>query len=480
MASKILKDGTVLTFDEASQSTRVLRKASILIQNGRIAAIEEQSDNLPAPAGTEIVDVLGRIVSPGFVNTHVHMWQTAYRSMGPNVTLSQYFGWVSHASPMAQVAFKPDDVYISSLEGYLEGIHSGVTSYVEHAHNNWSESVMEAGYRAAADCGARIWWCYDVADRDNFSVDDQWAAMERLLQTSQPLLLPGLSLDGQGSILKGDSTARDFIRDKAAKLNLQVLTLHHLGGPWPHTSTSPTALCSGKRMHETGLPIILSHAPYLTESDQQALREHDLFVSITPESESHYGHGQATGHKISDQACLGLDTVWTFSGDMLSQARLWLQLVRLRKYTKTLDTGRLPNASPMAVEQAFLLATRQGGRALRRNDIGVIKVGAKADLAVFSGDSPNMLGWSDPVAAVVLHANAGEIEHVMVDGEWRKRDFRLVNLPTPWDEVRSRFLEASERIQPQMANPPALPEKLWGVGEFGDVDNVTTIRETSG
>ncbi|KAL4959571.1 uncharacterized protein BDV14DRAFT_193683 [Aspergillus stella-maris] len=429
----------------------------MLIQDGRIAAIDEQCDNLPAPAGTEIVDVSGRIVSPNFVNTHVHILQTAYRSMGPNVTLSQYFGWVSHASPMAQAAFEPDDIYISALEGCLEGIHSGVTSYVEYAHNNWSEKAMEAGYRAAADY------------RDNFSMDDQWAAMERLMKTSQPLLLPGLSLDGQGTILKGDSTARDFIRDKAAKLNLQVLTLHHLGGPWPHTSTSPTALSSSKRMHEAGLPIILSHAPFLTESDQQALREHDLFVSITPESESHYGHGQATGHKISDQACLGLDTVWTFSGDTISQARLWLQLVRLRNYTMALDTGRLPNTNPMA-----------GGRALRRNDIGVIRVGAKADLAVFSGDSPNMLGWSDPVAAVVLHANAGDIEHVLVDGEWRKRDFRLVNLPTPWVKVRRQFLEASERIQPQMASPPALPEKLWGVGEFGDVDNVTTIRKTSG
>ncbi|KAL4732964.1 hypothetical protein BDV11DRAFT_214594 [Aspergillus similis] len=470
MTPKILKDGTVLTFDEGSQCIRVLRRASILVEDGRIAAIEEQCDDLPAPVGAEIVDVSGKIVSPGFVNTHVHMWQTAYRSMGPNINLSQYFGWVSQASPMAQAAFTSDDIYISSLEGYLEGIHAGVTSYVEHAHNNWSAEVMESGYRAAAECGARIWWCYDVAGRDNFPTDSQWAALERLLKTTQPLVLPGLSLDGLGSILKGDGTARDFIRDKAARLNLQALTVHHLGGPWPQGSTSPTALCSHNSMHETGLPIILSHAPFLTESDQQALREHELFVSITPESE----------HKISDQACLGLDTVWTFSGDMISQARFWLQLVRLRNYTKTLETGLLPNANPMAVEQAFLLATRQGGRALRRDDIGVIKVGAKADLVVFNSDSPNMLGWSDPIAAVVLHANAGDIEHVLVDGECRKRGFRLVNLPKPWDEVQSQFLEASERIQSQMANPSALPEKLWGIGEFGDVDNVTTIREASG
>lgn len=95
-----------------------------------------------------------------------------------------------------------------------------------------------------------------------------------------------------------------------------------------------------------------------------ALRQHDLFISINPESECHYDHGQTTGHLITDQASLGVDTYWTFSGDILSQSRLWLQSVRSRNYQKTLDSGILPNKNTMAVEQAFLVATRQGGRAL--------------------------------------------------------------------------------------------------------------------
>lgn len=54
-------------------------------------------------------------------------------------------------------AFTPDDVYISSLEGYLEGLHGGVTSYVEHAHNNWNAAVVEPGFNAAVNSGARDW-----------------------------------------------------------------------------------------------------------------------------------------------------------------------------------------------------------------------------------------------------------------------------------------------------------------------------------
>ena len=225
-----------------------------------------------------------------------------------------------------------------------------------------------------------------------------------------------------------------------------------------------------------GIPIVFSHASFLTDEDIDALRQHDLFVSITPESECHYGHGQMTGHMISDQASLGVDTNWTFSGDILGQSRLWLQTVRNRNYQKTLNSGNLPKKNPMAVEQAFLLATRQGGRALRRSDIGVLQVGAKADLVVFNGDSPNMLGWRDPIAAVMLHAHPGDIEHVLVNGQFRKRDFQLVNTAIDWSEIRVRFLEASRRIQPQVETPTPLPEKLWGIADMGDVDIASTVR----
>jgi hypothetical protein len=55
----------------------------------------------------------------------------------------------------------------------------------------------------------------------------------------------------------------------------------------------------------------------------------------------------------------------------------------------------------------------------------VLVEGAKADLVVFDDIAPKMLGWADPVAAVMLHPNVGNIQHVLVDGKFRKRDLRL-------------------------------------------------------
>jgi hypothetical protein len=81
------------------------------------------------------------------------------------------------------------------------------------------------------------------------------------------------------------------------------------------------------------------------------------------------------------------------------------------------------------------------------------------------------------VAAIILHANPGDIQHVLVDGQFRKRDFKLIgeNVKWKWEDVKLQFLEAARRIQPLVKTPAPVPEKLWGIGEMGGVDIVSTI-----
>lgn len=159
----------------------------------------------------------------------------------------------------------------------------------------------------------------------------------------------------------------------------------------------------------------------------------------------HYGQGHPVSYNIQDQASLGIDTHITFSTDILTQARIWLQQTRYERYLDVLEQNKLPGSNPMSVEQAFLLATRNGALALRRNDLGIISVGAKADLLVWDGNSPAMLGWVDPVAAVMLHASVGDLEGVMVDGKWAKKGGKLV--AKGWPDARARFLKSAKRLQ---------------------------------
>jgi len=193
------------------------------------------------------------------------------------------------------------------------------------------------------------------------------------------------------------------------------------------------------------IPFIFAHGSYLEPTDIELLRQTNQYLSITPESEQHYGHDHPHSHLFLDQASLGVDTHFTYSSDILTQARSWLQYVRQILYREVIQRFKVPGNNPMSVEQAYLLATRNGGLALRRPDLGILAPGAKADLLVWNGRSPSLLGWSDPIAAIILHASVGDIKHVMVNGQFKKRDGQLTQ--SNYLELQDRFLSSSKRLQ---------------------------------
>jgi cytosine/adenosine deaminase-related metal-dependent hydrolase len=225
----------------------------------------------------------------------------------------------------------------------------------------------------------------------------------------------------------------------------------------------------------TSIPFVLSHGSFLTARGLDLLRSCNQYISITPESEQHYGHNDPHSHVAQDQGALGVDTHFTFSTDIITQARLWLQRVRVELYSRVLRDWHVPYNNPMSVAQAFHMATRAGGLALRRPDIGVVAAGAVADLLVFDGTAPSLLGWRDPVAAVILHASVGDIEGVMANGVWVKRNGSLV--VDGYDGVRARFLDAAHRVQETWRNIayPALPDNMFSY-PYGKTLQVDTER----
>lgn len=131
----------------------------------------------------------------------------------------------------------------------------------------------------------------------------------------------------------------------------------------------------------------------------------------------------------------------------------------------------------MSVNQAFKLATRSGGLALRRNDLGIISRGAKADIVVIDTSSPSFLGWRDPVAAVILHAGANDVHHVLVNGVFCKRDGNLTysNLAG----FRTRFLASADRLQAYWESLPQLNVVgtfAFNQSEYQSVDRVDVLR----
>jgi cytosine/adenosine deaminase-related metal-dependent hydrolase len=224
------------------------------------------------------------------------------------------------------------------------------------------------------------------------------------------------------------------------------------------------------------IPILFVHASHISPTEAVLLRQHNQHISITPESEMHYGLDHPNSHLIQDQAALGTDIPWNFSGDILTQARLWLQTTRRSLYREVLNRWHVPTKNPMSANQAFLLATRNGGLALRRPDIGVIAVGAKADLVVWSSTSPAMLGWDDPVATIITHASVEDVKHVMVDGVIVKRDYVLVD--EGYADLRRQYVSCANKIRDFFKGlpPPNLGEAHWNGLPYEESLQVDVLR----
>ena len=256
--------------------------------------------------------------------------------------------------------------------------------------------------------------------------------------------------------------------------NVSVVTTHYGSGSYGNIN-GPEVLHSYNFLN-ISTPVIFSHANGLTTGEASLLRSTNQYISTTAESEAAYGVGPVTAYHIADQGALGIDTHSTFSGDMITSARFWLQSVRQVLYEQVLDKWNVPVNNPVSANQVFLMATRHGGLALHRDDLGIIAEGAKADLVVFSTDSPGLLGWVDPVAAVILHANVGDIEHVLVGGKFVKRDWKLT--VKDYAGIRERFLTSARRVQKIYKETPypVLTGAYSDVANYEEMEEVDTLR----
>ncbi|OCT47893.1 chlorohydrolase family protein [Cladophialophora carrionii] len=427
-SSFLFHGATIIAFNESSSKISVLRNSSLLVRNDRVAGLFENSVPSDLPKSTEYVDITGKMISPGFINTHHHLWQTAFKTLASNTTLAEYVQRYGEFSPAVN-AFEPNDIYLGQLAGSLELLHAGTTTVLDHAHGDFSNEALDAALNATLDSGIRTFFApaiHDLSLINGYSIEDQKAKL--------------LSLVNDTRLQNNDVVSLGLAYDRFAQASEEEL-LERYGAL--NTST----------------PVVLSHASFISAIDMQLLRETKQYISTTPESEFHYGHLHSQVRHIQDQASLGVDTHFTFSSDMVGQARLWLQALRADSFRLTLEEDlEIPYTNPMSVEQAFLLITRNGALALRRPDIGIIAVGAKADLVVFDGSSPNLLGWDDPIAAVILHSNVGDISDVVVNGKFVKRDGKLAY--SDYAAVRQDFLRSAKKIQ-----------NAWKEMEFGPLES---------
>jgi cytosine/adenosine deaminase-related metal-dependent hydrolase len=198
-AAVLFSGGTIVAFDRATEGLQVIRGGSLLVQDDRIVDLFDSPTPAGIPDDVEIVDTAGKIITPGFIDTHRHGWQTVFKTLGSNTTLVEYWGRFGEYA--GEGHFTADDVYISQLMGIYEALNAGVTTMLDHAHHTWSDDTTEAGYRASIDSGARVVWCPSFHNVVNYTAADVINKFRDIAEKSEHDGTPttiGIAYDGFG------------------------------------------------------------------------------------------------------------------------------------------------------------------------------------------------------------------------------------------------------------------------------------------
>jgi cytosine/adenosine deaminase-related metal-dependent hydrolase len=416
-----------------------LPQGDILIEDGKIAGIEQHID-----ADAEVVDASGRIAIPGFVDTHRHTWEAAIRGCAPNATLDDYF--VEVLDTFAP-AYRAADVYASNVAGSLECLNAGITTLVDWSHINNTPEHADAAIRGLQETGIRAQYAYGSA---NTSLSDYWfeskiaipaedvrRVRETYFSSDDGLLTMGLATRGPGFCVEDVVRAEwSLARDLGIPITVHV-AMGRVAGRFGMI----------KQLSDYGLlgpDTTYIHCCYFSEEEWRLVAESGGSISIAPQVEVQMGHGWPPVMKAIEYGLppsLSIDVVTTAPGDMFTEMRSAFGTERARVNAECWQADTPVPDTMLTARQMLEMATINGARVAGLDDrTGSLTPGKRADVVLIDARALNVAPVIDPVAAVTLCADVSNVETVMVDGQIRKRDGKLVG-----DVDRARNLVEAAR-----------------------------------
>ncbi|WP_158852668.1 amidohydrolase family protein [Saccharothrix deserti] len=408
-------------------------RIDILVDDDRIADLGEHLDSPDA----DTVDLSGRVVIPGLVNAHLHTWQAGLRCVGADWTLPEY---LTHVHGTVARHYNPEDMRIGTLAGALNQIDCGTTTLGDWCHNTRTPEHTDAAVDGLLRSGIRAVFLHGTA----YVTPDSphpLPEVDRLLDgpvRTHDLLTLGMAIRGP-QYSTPEVAVADF---RAADERGVVVSVHQSGG-------EPAAGWDAVR--EAGLlgpHTNITHGAGMTDEWIKTLVGAGVTFTATPENELGQGHAvPVTGRllRLGAAPSLGTDVDTVVPGDILTAARIALAHQRgLDHEHHRQSTGMVSRTPSITGKQALSWATVEGARALGLADrVGRIEPGMQADLVAIDARALNLWPAHDPIAAA-LHAGVGNIEAVMIAGQWRKRDHHLVDVDL--DDVKDRLRGSGERL----------------------------------
>ncbi|VAI14076.1 unnamed protein product [Triticum turgidum subsp. durum] len=381
-ADIVLHNAFVVTMDGA---LTVLRDGAIAVVGDRIAAVGPSADVLGAfPGAAQTLNLGGRILLPGFVNTHVHTSQQLARGIADDVDLMT---WLHGRIWPYESHMTEEDSYASTLLCGIELIRSGVTCFAEAGGQYVSEmarAVELLGLRACLtkstmDCGDGL-----PPNWSSCSTDDCIQHIAEIPYENQ-LVMRMKKID-HGTVTYLEKI--DFLRSN----------------------------------------LLAAHSVWLNESEISHFSNAGVKVSHCPASAMRMLGFAPIREMLDSGVCVSLGTDGAPSNNRMSIVDEMYLASLINKGREAYISGTT-NPTVFPSETLLTMATINGAKAvLWDNEIGSLEVGKKADLIVVNPFKWSMLPLHDSIANIVYCMRSENIESVMCNGQWIMKDQKIMNV----------------------------------------------------
>lgn len=403
-----------------------------------------------------VIDCSGKVILPGFINTHHHFYQTLTRVI-PQVQNAKLFDWLVFLYEIWR-ELTPEAVYTSAKVAIAELLKTGCTTSTDHLYlfpRKQDSNLIDYEIKAAEEMGIRFYPTRgsmslgkskgglppdDVVQSEEEIMEDVERLISKFHDTS-PFAMTRISLAPCSPF----SITKELLRDTIKFIRSHNLLCHtHLA-----ETKDEDDFCMekfGMRPLEymqsvdwVGPDVWYAHTVFLDEKEIQIMKETGTGVAHCPSSNLRLGSGIAPipeMYKAGVNISVGVDgSASNDGGDMLGELRTSLMIHRVKSGVDSTNADMI-----------FDMATLGGAKVLNWDKhLGSIEPGKAADLAIFDFEKVAYAGcWFDPVAALLFAGNDHRTWMTIVNGKVVVEEGKVVGL----DE--QKLFKETNKISKQM------------------------------
>ncbi len=453
--TKILMGGTVFT---GGSEPLVIEGGAVAFKRDRIVAIGPVSEVIDAQRGAEVIDASGKLIMPGFINAHTHLYSALARGLMADIAPSANFVEIlEHLWWKLDRALTHEDTWYSAAAGALDLVRSGTTTIIDHhaSQVNIIDSMANVA-EALSEIGIRANLCFEISDRDGETKREEGLAESEALisdiaaatEASDSAIsrAPNDGGDGEGAGLLSASvglhasfTVDDETLDRAAGIAKDAGVGCHIHVAEDRADVDDSVKRSGKRvverLHEHGVlgrNTIAAHCIHITEHERDILVDTDTIVVHNAQSNMNNAVGCADVPGMLEAGVLvGLGTDG-FTGSMFDEMKVANLIHR--------HVAGDPRVGHDVAERLCLRNNGVIGSRLVNGTVGELSAGALADIIVLDYDPPTPLEAANFTGHVIFGLTGWMVETVIIGGREILRDREFITVDATGTAARAREL----------------------------------------